>query len=205
MASMNRYKLHQIKKVRVSVLLLVAGLWLGACGEAVDTKTDAVAYFDVGKIANMVHNDLQKPGKDFRKYAVLNTLSHIDTITSIEAGAELELLKDFDINKKAWVGLFAETRADSGEYSFISYKALNEKPDVQSLAITENTLTGTLTIDGIIRKSNKIYSMEKRLTAQLRKGKFGYELHDARMQGYQKIILVDSLRFDVLYNIISGS
>lgn len=200
-------KLHHFKGyIGILSMLLAVMIMLTACYDD-DSKplNTGSRYFDLEKIANTVQINLKRSGKSFTKNAILNEVSYSDTINGDEVGSELELLKDFDISKKAWDGLFEENRRDSGEYSFIVYTALSPKPHVRLLTVAENTLSGRMNIEGIIRKNNRIYSMEKQITTQLKKGKFGYELLHARLQGYQKIILVDSLRFDVLYNLISGS
>jgi ribosomal protein S8 len=110
---------------------------------------------------------------------------------------ELELFRQLDLNKQAYILSYETTRPDSLTYQY-TLKA-TEKSVVRFLKIKLNTKGQVADIEAIVKTENQLYGSEKKLTLSCDTDKKGnWTVKNYAVKGYQHLTMTDKKAFEVV-------
>lgn len=170
--------------------LLVIG---SACTENKQSIRKIQVYFDLDSLLNEQKYVLTDRGAELKKTVKMNGENESRTLMPDTATWEEEfsIIRDFNLNRPYYVGLFQEHR----EENILSYQTSDEDVAVKKfdLFYEQGEL---IRIESLLEESKYIYSNERKLTLEFNDGLMSFY----QIDGEQKMILQDKEDY-----MISGS
>jgi AAA15 family ATPase/GTPase len=115
---------------------------------------------------------------------------------------ELELFRQLDLNKQAYILSYQTTRADSLTYLYTLKPT--EKAPVRSLKIRLNKNSQVADIEAIVKTENSLYDSEKKLTLNCDTDKKrSWTIKNYSVKGHQHLTMTDKKAFEVVGSVLN--
>ncbi len=169
-----------------------------------DIKPKSVTvYFSIDSLMNDQAALLIENEASLQKEAVANGDTAVSEMKpdSLSWANEFQIIRDLDINKPALIGQYriSEGEDNNSNLKILEYRAKNSALEVQTLEIYYlNKLENIKKIKVKALQSNSIFKSKKELEMKLDRIDGNLQIKEYRIHGFQKMILQDSVIFDVL-------
>lgn len=187
--------------------LILFSILIVSCGDIKPQK--ASAYFSMDSLLDAQIEHLLANDFKLQKRAVANadTAKALISPDSLQWANEFEVLRGFDINKPALIGRYnLEEKPDpNSNLRLITYQAKSDELEVQQFDIYYlNQRDNIKWIKAKSREQNSIFSASKEVELEFDKSDGQWLLKHVLIKGYQKMILQDSVLFQVEGTILNS-
>ena len=178
-----------------------------SCGDIKPQKTDA--YFSMDSLLDAQIEYLLANNLSLQKIAIANadTAEALISPDSLQWANEFEVLRALDINKPALIGRYELVKKPdpNSNLQLISYQAKSDELEVQQFDIYYlNNPQNIKWIKANSKEHNSIFTASKEAELEFDKSNGQWLLKSVSIRGFQKMILQDSVVFQVKGTILKS-
>jgi hypothetical protein len=176
-----------------SILFLV--LFFSACSTQPADQTKH--YYDLKAFVDAQIKLLNQQKPTVSKQMMADGKSEQKQMVVSDWAKELELFRQLDLNKQAYILSYETTRPDSMTYEY-KLKA-TEKATVRLLKIVLNKKKQVIVVEAVVKTENQLYDSEKELTLSCDTDKKGnWTIKNYSVKGQQHLTMTDKKTFEII-------
>jgi hypothetical protein len=189
-------------KIFTRVWLLGLALSFAACQNTETATTQPILYFDLKGLLEQQQKQLSTA--QVSKDALVGTnVSQAVRTEKPDWAHELHLFYEADINKPAWFGNYAiDSSHDAQGNLSVRYTTQVKTMPVKYLQIDFGANKQVKYIRSLIEERNMLYDSDKRMELFFDSAAAVPQLQKYRMSGFQKIILKDTMSYQITGNVL---
>ncbi len=171
-------------------------IFLSACNTQQQTNQPK-RYYDLNNFIDSQIKLLNQQKPTVSKLMMADGQSEQKQMIVSDWAKELELFRQLDLNKQAYILSYETTRPDSMTYQYSLKKT--EKAPVQFLKIKLNENKQIVNIEALVKTKNQLYASEKELSlgcAATKKGNWTIENYSVK--GQQHLTMTDKKLFEIV-------
>lgn len=177
-----------------------------SCGDIKPQETSA--YFSIDSLLNSQTVILLEGQQKLQKLAIVNGDSATSILApdSLEWANEFQLFRDLNVNEPALIGRYkiSEREDLNSNLKVMSYQALEDELEIKSFDIYYlKNISDVKIITAQSKSKNSIFESEKNIRLEFDKENEDLQLKSYTSKGFQKMILQDSVVYEVRGKIIN--
>ncbi|SDL67799.1 hypothetical protein SAMN05421823_107227 [Catalinimonas alkaloidigena] len=193
-------------KIRLTYGLGLALLLSGGCVERPESTLagEAPRFFDVKGFVDTQVALLQQKQPALTKRVFIDGERQEKQLQKVDWSRELAQFRDADLNKPAWRDSYTIDTVATDAGRTVVYTALDQDLPVDKLQVTMEPNTGeVLGLRADLRSHNLLYDSRRQLMLECQpQAQEAVQVTHYRLKGYQKLVLRDSVRFDVEVQVV---
>ncbi len=176
-------------------------VFLSACSTQSTDQTKR--YYDLKNFIDAQIKVLNQQKPTVSKLMMADGKSEQKQMIVSDWAKELELFRQLDLNKQAYILSYETTRPDSMTYEYTLKKT--EKAPVQFLKIKLNEKKQVIDIEALVKTKNQLYDSEKELALSCAANKKGtWAIENYSVKGQQHLTMTDKKAFEIVGKVLAA-